>query len=146
MPGPLRLGISITSTVTGPAYPAIDANLAQDRFRICPCRSFRLIGRFREIAQDGEGKARACGRPSLRYGTLRLMDLGLTDRRFLVTGASRGLGSAVARALAAEGARLALGARPSDALSASAKQLGAHAVPVDLSEAGGAPTAVRWRR
>jgi 3-oxoacyl-[acyl-carrier protein] reductase len=65
------------------------------------------------------------------------MDLGLTDRRILVTGASRGLGSAVARALAAEGVRLALGARPSDALSASAKQLGAHAIRVDLSDAEG---------
>lgn len=35
------------------------------------------------------------------------MDLGLADRRFLVGGASRGLGAAVARALAAEGARVA---------------------------------------
>ena len=71
------------------------------------------------------------------------MDLGLTDRRFLVTGASRGLGAAVARALSAEGARLALGARPSDALTAAADHLGAHAVPVDLAEAAGATTAVR---
>ena len=35
------------------------------------------------------------------------MDLGLADRRFLVGGASRGLGAAVARTLLAEGARVA---------------------------------------
>lgn len=35
------------------------------------------------------------------------MDLGLTDRRFLVGGASRGLGGAVAAALVLEGARVA---------------------------------------
>ena len=35
------------------------------------------------------------------------MDLGLADRRFLVGGASRGLGAAVVRALAADGARVA---------------------------------------
>ena len=79
---------------------------------------------------------------SARYGTLRPMDLGLTDRRFLVTGGSRGLGAAVARALAADGARLALGARPSDELTATAEGLGAYAVPVDLSEADGPRSAV----
>jgi len=79
----------------------------------------------------------------VRYGTLPTMDLGLADRRVLVTGASRGLGAAVARALAAEGARLALGARPSDALTAAAERLGAHAVPVNLSEAEGPKAAVR---
>ena len=79
----------------------------------------------------------------MRYGTLPTMDLGLADRRVLVTGASRGLGAAVARALAAEGARLALGARPSDALTAAAERLGAHAVPVNLSEAEGPKAAVR---
>ena len=42
------------------------------------------------------------------------MDLGLVDQRVLVCGASRGLGAAVARVLAAEGARVALAARPSD--------------------------------
>lgn len=71
------------------------------------------------------------------------MDLGLTDRRFLLTGASRGLGAAIARALGADGARLALGARPSDALTATAAELGAIAIPVDLSEPDGAAGAVR---
>ena len=37
------------------------------------------------------------------------MDLGLADQVAFVTGASGGIGAAIARALAAEGARVALG-------------------------------------
>jgi 3-oxoacyl-[acyl-carrier protein] reductase len=44
------------------------------------------------------------------------MDLSLTDRRFVVTGASRGIGRAIAIALAAEGAHVALVARTRDTL------------------------------
>ena len=68
------------------------------------------------------------------------MDLGLSDRVYIVTGASRGLGRACAEVLAAEGARLVLCARDEEPLGALAKQLGgpdrALAVPGDLSEAG----------
>ena len=39
------------------------------------------------------------------------MDLSLADRRFLVTGGSRGLGAAVAGVLTGEGARVAIAAR-----------------------------------
>ena len=70
------------------------------------------------------------------------MDLGLTDRRVLVGGASRGLGAAIAQALATEGARIAAAARPSDDLTALAASIGASEVAVDLSTADGPSFAV----
>jgi 3-oxoacyl-[acyl-carrier protein] reductase len=71
------------------------------------------------------------------------MDLGLADRRILVGGATRGLGAAIARALAAEGASLAAMARPSDTLAGAAATLGAVPVGVDLATPGGPASAVR---
>ena len=71
------------------------------------------------------------------------MDLGLTDRRYLVCGASRGLGAAVARVLASEGARVALAARESDDLRAVAGDTNGTAIPADLSSSDGPATAVR---
>jgi 3-oxoacyl-[acyl-carrier protein] reductase len=68
------------------------------------------------------------------------MDLGLSDRVYVVTGASRGLGRACAEQLVAEGARLVLSGRDEDALRATSAALGGseRALPVagDLSEAG----------
>jgi 3-oxoacyl-[acyl-carrier protein] reductase len=52
------------------------------------------------------------------------MDLGLTDRVFLVTGGSRGLGRATADVLVAEGARVVLSGRDEDSLRAAADELG----------------------
>ena len=53
------------------------------------------------------------------------MDLGLSGRVALVTGASSGLGLAIARELAAEGARVALVARREGELTRAAAEIGA---------------------
>ena len=60
----------------------------------------------------------------------------LSGMTALVTGASGGIGSAVARALAAQGARVAVSGRQADALAAVAGEIGdAVALPCDLSDA-----------
>jgi 3-oxoacyl-[acyl-carrier protein] reductase len=53
------------------------------------------------------------------------MDLGLSDRVYVVTGGSRGLGRATAEALVADGARVVVGARSADSLDAAVAELGA---------------------
>ena len=54
---------------------------------------------------------------------VRLMDLQLTGRRAVVTGGSRGIGKAIARALAAEGCDVGLVARDAAATEAAAVEL-----------------------
>ena len=63
------------------------------------------------------------------------MDLGLDGRHVVVTGASSGLGFAVAQALVAEGALVTLVARDEGRTTAAAQRLGdgARAVVVDLT-------------
>jgi 3-oxoacyl-[acyl-carrier protein] reductase len=68
------------------------------------------------------------------------MDLGLADRRFLVGGASRGLGAAIARALVAEGGRVVGASRNPD--PGTDPTGGVIPVAVDLSSPGGAALAV----
>jgi 3-oxoacyl-[acyl-carrier protein] reductase len=53
------------------------------------------------------------------------MDLGLKDRRALVTAASKGLGRACAEALAGEGARVFISSRDQASIEATAKAIGA---------------------
>jgi 3-oxoacyl-[acyl-carrier protein] reductase len=64
------------------------------------------------------------------------MDLGLAGKVALVTAASRGLGFASAKALAAEGASVAICARGADGLRAAARELGEDvlAIQSDVTE------------
>jgi 3-oxoacyl-[acyl-carrier protein] reductase len=70
------------------------------------------------------------------------VDLELAERRFIVGGASRGLGAAVARALVAEGARVA-GISRDPKESAEGSATGLVAIKADLSDADGPAAAVR---
>jgi NAD(P)-dependent dehydrogenase (short-subunit alcohol dehydrogenase family) len=66
------------------------------------------------------------------------MDLGLSDKLAVVTGASKGIGLAVTRALVAEGARVIAAARDATPeLSALVEGGQAHYIAVDLAEAQG---------
>ncbi|MEJ7834512.1 MAG: SDR family oxidoreductase, partial [Nocardioides sp.] len=58
------------------------------------------------------------------------MDLGLTDRVYVVTGGARGLGRATAEALVAEGARVVLSSRSAESLDQAVAELGDQAVVV----------------
>ena len=64
------------------------------------------------------------------------MDLGLGGRGYLLTGASRGLGLATARALVDDGARVLISSRSADSLDAAVTSLGtaASGVPADLAD------------
>ena len=68
------------------------------------------------------------------------MDLNLTGRTVLITGASKGIGAAAAEVFAEEGCHLILAARSGDALEAlcerlrSAHQIQARAVPTDIRD------------
>ncbi|MFF7364108.1 SDR family oxidoreductase [Streptomyces sp. NPDC008125] len=69
------------------------------------------------------------------------MDLGLKDRVYVVTGASRGLGNAAATALAADGAKVLITGRDEKSVTAAAAGLGPDALGVTADN--GDPTAAR---
>lgn len=72
------------------------------------------------------------------------MDLGIDGKVALVTGASKGLGLGIGRALAREGARVALSSRSQDRISAAARSLpGSHGFAHDVSDAASARALVR---
>ncbi|MFE6981658.1 SDR family oxidoreductase [Streptomyces griseus] len=63
------------------------------------------------------------------------MDLGLKDRVYIVTGATRGLGNATARALAADGAKVIITGRDEKAVTEAAAELGPDALGVSADNA-----------
>ena len=67
------------------------------------------------------------------------MDLGLAEKVFVVSGGSRGLGFATAKALQAEGAEVVIGSRSPQA---AAEALGVTGVPLDLGDPASAQALV----
>src|SRR5262249_7501192 len=78
-----------------------------------PCRRRRSCRRARRISRHDGTLDRGC--PAMK--------LEIDGRVALVSGASRGIGLAIARALAAEGARMALAARGLAGLEAATKEI-----------------------
>lgn len=67
------------------------------------------------------------------------MDLGIGGRIALVTGASKGIGRAIAAELAAEGARVAIASRSRERIDAAAAQIGATGFVFDGNDLDAAP-------
>lgn len=65
------------------------------------------------------------------------MPVGLRDARVLLTGATGGIGGAIARALAAAGASVIVSGRRVDALDALAAAIGGIAISADLADPAG---------
>jgi 3-oxoacyl-[acyl-carrier protein] reductase len=63
------------------------------------------------------------------------MDLGLKDRVYVVTGATRGLGNATARELVADGAKVVVSGRDEKSVADAAAALGPNAVGVAVDNA-----------
>lgn len=76
------------------------------------------------------------------------MDLGLGGRGYLLTGASRGLGFATARALVDDGARVLISSRSAESVDAAVSSLGtaASGLPADLADADAAERLVTEAR
>jgi len=70
------------------------------------------------------------------------MDLGIDGRVALVTGASKGIGAAVARELAAEGARVAVASRSAGPLQELAAEIGASAFVHDNADLDAVPALI----
>src|SRR5271156_6298940 len=69
------------------------------------------------LSEDSRIRERSHATLMGRHPDGALMDLELTDKIAVVTGASKGIGLAVTRALVAEGARVVAGARTIESLN-----------------------------
>ncbi|MGH3314126.1 MAG: SDR family oxidoreductase [Streptomyces sp.] len=67
------------------------------------------------------------------------MDLGLKDRVYVITGATRGLGFATAEQLVAEGAKVVVSGRTDEAAASAAAQLGGERSAVGVGADNSAP-------
>lgn len=67
------------------------------------------------------------------------MDLGISGRVALVTGASKGIGRGIAAELAAEGARVAIASRSRERIDATAAEIGATGFVHDSADLDAAP-------
>jgi 3-oxoacyl-[acyl-carrier protein] reductase len=67
------------------------------------------------------------------------MDLGIGGRVALVTGASQGIGRAIAAELAREGARVAISSRSQEKIDAAASEIGATGFVLDSADLDGIP-------
>ncbi|MFF7724757.1 SDR family oxidoreductase [Streptomyces luteogriseus] len=63
------------------------------------------------------------------------MDLGLKDRVYVVTGATRGLGNATARELVADGAKVVVSGRDEKTVAEAAAELGPNAIGIAVDNA-----------
>ena len=72
---------------------------------------------------------------------MKAMDLALRDKKVLITGGSKGIGLACARAFVAEGARVALVSRSEDNLRKAGVK-GAYTIAADLTDAAAAAAMV----
>ena len=78
----------------------------------------------------------AAGSPAPKFADwIGLVDLGISGRVALVTGASKGLGLGIASALADEGVEVAVASRSPDRIEAAAAEIGARPFVHDMGEA-----------
>src|SRR5688572_5868509 len=99
-----------------------------------PCRRMKRVT-FAFSTYSGVGRQATSAIARRFYGGAEMMRrMELTGARVLLTGATGGLGEAIARALSERGAALVLSGRRVEALDALASELGATAVPCDLSD------------
>src|SRR5688500_1092761 len=97
-------------------------------------RMHRVTVAFSMCSGLGGQAPSAIRAPILGRGWNDAAPMDLNGARVLLTGASGGLGEAIARSLAERDAQLVLSGRRAEALEALALELGATSVPCDLSD------------